>query len=154
MALNTTALDLIPPNFERSHAQALEDAQKVLAASPASGLDGMIGHVMIPGMIDEDDGRPIAMKPKLDILEFWSIIAPELPHVKGLCTQVTSLMHEPFETRKSSDGTPTRPSCSSSLKHRAKVTSSTRFLRTTKACVPERCITAATVRPNRLSRLK
>lgn len=50
---------------------------------------------MIPGMIEEDDGRPIEMKPKLDVLDYWSIISTELPGVKGLCTQVTSFVDEP-----------------------------------------------------------
>ena len=45
---------------------------------------------MIPGMIDEDDDRPVEMKPKLDVLDYWSLISPELPGVKGLCTQVTA----------------------------------------------------------------
>ena len=34
------------------------------------------------------------MKPKLDVLDFWSIIKPELPGVNGLCTQVTAFMDE------------------------------------------------------------
>jgi hypothetical protein len=50
---------------------------------------------MIPGMIAEEDDRPIEMKPKLDVLDFWSIIQPELPGVSGLCTQVTAFMDEP-----------------------------------------------------------
>jgi hypothetical protein len=50
---------------------------------------------MMPGMIEEDDGRPIEMKPKMDVLDFWTIIKPELPGVKGLCTQVTAFMDEP-----------------------------------------------------------
>jgi Mycobacterial methylenetetrahydrofolate reductase len=49
---------------------------------------------MIPGMIAEDDDRPIEMKPKLDVLEFWSLIKPELPGLNGLCTQVTAFMDE------------------------------------------------------------
>ena len=49
---------------------------------------------MIPGMIAEDDDRPVAMKPKLDVLEFWSMIKPELPGIRGLCTQVTAFMDE------------------------------------------------------------
>ena len=62
--------------------------------SADSGLDGRIRHVMIPGMIDEDDDRPVPMKPKLDVLDYWSIIKPELPGVHGLCTQVTAFMDE------------------------------------------------------------
>jgi hypothetical protein len=36
------------------------------------------------------------MKPKLDVLDFWSIIKPELPGVRGLCSQVTAFMDEPM----------------------------------------------------------
>ena len=49
---------------------------------------------MIPGMIAEDDDRPVPMKPKLDVLDFWSIIKPQLPGINGLCTQVTAFMDE------------------------------------------------------------
>jgi hypothetical protein len=49
---------------------------------------------MIPGMIAEEDDRPVAMKPKFDVLDFWSIIKPELPGFNGLCTQVTAFMDE------------------------------------------------------------
>jgi hypothetical protein len=72
----------------------VEDAQKVARFSAESGLDGRIGHVMIPGMIAEEDDRPVPMKPKLDVLDFWSIIRPQLPRVNGLCTQVTAFMDE------------------------------------------------------------
>jgi hypothetical protein len=50
---------------------------------------------MIPGMIEEDSDRPIEMKPKMDVLDFWSIIRPELRGMNGLCTQVTAFMDEP-----------------------------------------------------------
>ncbi|MGK2882589.1 MAG: mycobacterial-type methylenetetrahydrofolate reductase [Mycobacterium sp.] len=94
MPLNTIALELVPPNIEHGTERALEDAHKVLRFSAECGLDGRIGHVMIPGMIDEDDGRPIEMKPKFDVLDFWSIIKPELPEIRGLCTQVTPFLDE------------------------------------------------------------
>jgi hypothetical protein len=94
VTLNTVALELVPPNVERGLEQALEDVRKVLRFSAESGLEGRIGHVMIPGMIEEEDDRPVEMKPKLDALEFWSLIKPELPAVKGLCTQVTAFMGE------------------------------------------------------------
>jgi Mycobacterial methylenetetrahydrofolate reductase len=95
LTLSTVALELVPPNVERGPQQALEDARKVLQFSAESGIEGRFGHVMIPGMIVEDDDRPVEMKPKLDVLEFWSLIKPELPGVKGLCTQVTAFMDEP-----------------------------------------------------------
>jgi hypothetical protein len=94
LTLKTVALELVPPNVERGPQQASEDARKVLQFSAQSGIEGRIGHLMIPGMIAEDDDRPIEMKPKLDVLEFWSLIKPQLPGVKGLCTQVTAFMDE------------------------------------------------------------
>ncbi|WP_237571883.1 mycobacterial-type methylenetetrahydrofolate reductase [Mycolicibacterium lacusdiani] len=95
MALNTIALELVPSNVERGPQFAIDEARKVVALSAESGIEGRIGHVMIPGMIEEDDDRPIEMKPKLDVLDYWSTIKPELPGVRGLCTQVTSFLDEP-----------------------------------------------------------
>ncbi|SOJ55880.1 hypothetical protein MSIMFB_03359 [Mycobacterium simulans] len=94
MTLNTIALELVPPNVDGGKERALEDAQKVVRYSAESGLDGRIRHVMIPGMIAEDDDRPVPMRPRLDVLDFWSIIKPELPGFNGLCTQVTAFMDE------------------------------------------------------------
>lgn len=94
MSLNTIALELVPPNVERGREQAMEDAEKVLRCSSEAGLAGRVRHVMIPGMIEEDSDRPIEMKPKLDVLDFWDMIRPELPGIKGLCTQVTAFMDE------------------------------------------------------------
>ena len=95
VSLNTIALELVPPNVDRGREQALSDAEKVLRCSAEAGVGGRVRHVMIPGMIEEDDDRPLEMKPKLDVLGFWSMIKPELPDVRGLCTQVTAFMDEP-----------------------------------------------------------
>jgi hypothetical protein len=67
----------------------------MLQLSVESGIGGRIRHVMMPGIIAEEDDRPVEMKPKLDVLDFWSIIKPELPGVSGLCTQVTAFSDEP-----------------------------------------------------------
>jgi Mycobacterial methylenetetrahydrofolate reductase len=95
VTLNTIALELVPPNVDGGRERAVEDARKVVQYSAEYGLDGRIRHVMIPGMIAEEDDRPVPMKQKLDVLDFWSIIKPELPGVNGLCTQVTAFMDEP-----------------------------------------------------------
>ena len=94
MPLNTVALELVPPNSDRSPDEVLEEAHKVVQLSAETGLTGRIRHVMIPGMIEEDDDRPIEMKPKLDVLDYWSRISPVLPGMRGLCTQVTAFMNE------------------------------------------------------------
>ncbi|WP_144208948.1 mycobacterial-type methylenetetrahydrofolate reductase [Mycobacterium tilburgii] len=94
MTLNTVALELVPPNVDGGRERALDEARKVLQYSAESGLDGRIRHVMIPGIIAEDDDRPVPMKPKFDVLDFWAVIKPELPGMTGLCTQVTAFMDE------------------------------------------------------------
>jgi Mycobacterial methylenetetrahydrofolate reductase len=103
VTLNTIALELVPPNVEDGRERALEDARKVVRYSAEFGLEGRIRHVMIPGMIAEEDDRPVAMKPKLDVLDFWSIIKPELPEIRGLCTQVTAFMDEASLRRRLAD---------------------------------------------------
>jgi hypothetical protein len=103
VALNTIALELVPPNADRGHEQATEEAHKVRQFAAESGLDGRIGHVMMPGIIEEDEDRPLEMKPKLDVLDFWSIVKPELPAVKGLCTQVTAFSDEPALRQRLTD---------------------------------------------------
>lgn len=98
---NTVALELVPPNTDRTPDERIGEARKVARLCAESGVK--IGHVMIPGMIDEDEGRPVEMKPKLDVLDYWSLISPELPGVRGLCTQVTSFSDEPALRRRLGD---------------------------------------------------
>ncbi|MCV7191553.1 mycobacterial-type methylenetetrahydrofolate reductase [Mycolicibacterium brumae] len=94
MPLRTVALELVPPNTDRGAAAAREEAHKVLRHAAQSGVPGRIGHVMLPAMIPEDDDRPVEMKPKLDVLDFWSTISPVLPGVRAICTQVTAFTDE------------------------------------------------------------
>ncbi len=84
--MNTVALELVPPNLDRGEGAAVAEAQKVARLSVECGIGERLGHVMIPAMIAEDGDRPIEMKPKMDVLPYWSILRPELP-VCGLCTQ-------------------------------------------------------------------
>jgi hypothetical protein len=70
VTLRTIALELVPSNVEHGTQRAVDDAHPVL-------------------------DRPVEMKPKLDVLEFWSAVTPELPGVHGLCTQVTAFTAEP-----------------------------------------------------------
>jgi len=90
--MKTIAFELVPPNIEDGTDKAVEEAHKVLEYSRACGLAGRIRHVMIPGLIAEEDDRPVAMKPKMDTLDFWNIIQPRLEGMAGLCTQVTAFM--------------------------------------------------------------
>ncbi|MPZ62728.1 MAG: hypothetical protein GEU93_15825 [Propionibacteriales bacterium] len=97
--MKTIALEMVPTNVEDGVERAVEEAQKVAERSRACGLANRIQHVMIPGMIAEEDDRPVEMKPKMDTLEFWEAISPELEGVRGLCTQVTAF-HDTEELTK------------------------------------------------------
>lgn len=103
MALNTIALELVPPNRDGGVARAVEDAGKVARYTAEFGLAGRIRHVMIPGLIAEDDDRPTPILPKLDVREYFSILKSELPEIRGLCTQVTAFLGEPALSRRLSD---------------------------------------------------
>jgi len=94
MSMNTIALELVPPNVDLGKEKAVEDAHKALEYAGESGMAGRIRHLMIPGMIEEEDDRPVDMKPKMDTLEFWKTIQPELPGMSALCTQVTAFLDE------------------------------------------------------------
>lgn len=103
MTLNTIALELVPPNVAGGLQRATSDAEKVVRHSSEFGLEGRIRHVMIPGLIEEDDDRPVQIAPKLDVLDFFSILKEQLPEVKGLCTQVTAFTDEPALDQRLSD---------------------------------------------------
>ncbi len=94
MNMNTIAFELVPPNIDDGKEKAVEEAHKVLEYSREGGMPGRIGHVMIPGLIEEEEDRPVEMKPKMDPLDFWNTIQPELPGMSALCTQVTAFMKE------------------------------------------------------------
>ncbi len=103
MALNTVAFELVPSNVERGPQYAVDEARNLVEFVAASGIGDRLGHVMIPGMIVEDDDRPIEMKPKLDVLDFWNIVKPELGDIRGLCTQVTAFSDEPTLRQRLTD---------------------------------------------------
>lgn len=103
MTLNTVALELVPPNLDRGPEHPIEEAHKVLRLAAECGIEGRIRHILMPGMIAEEDDRPIEMKPKLDVLDFWKAIRPELPGMAGLCTQVTAFSDEPTLRRRLDD---------------------------------------------------
>ena len=101
MPFNTVAYELVPANVDRSADERIEEARKTMKF--AAETDIHIGHIMIPGMIDEDAGRPVEMKPKLDVLDYWNLVSPEMPGVRGLCTQVTSFLDDATLRRRLSD---------------------------------------------------
>jgi len=89
MPFNTIALEFVPPAVEDGARKAAEEANIVLERSRECGIEGQIRHLMIPGMIDEEEDRPVPMRPRMDPLDVWKAVKPEVPDMSGLCTQVT-----------------------------------------------------------------
>ncbi len=92
--MTRTALEFVPPNLDAGKERAVEEAHKIRDRSRECGIEGKIDHLMIPGMIVEDPDRPVEMKPKMDPLDTWKAASPELPGMRGLCTQVTAFLDE------------------------------------------------------------
>ncbi|NYH77862.1 hypothetical protein FHR84_001176 [Actinopolyspora biskrensis] len=88
--METIALELVPPDQDGGVESAVEEGRKVAESCRTSGLGDRIQHLMIPGLIAEDDDRPVEIKQKMDTLDFWHAVRPEIGDVKGLCTQVTA----------------------------------------------------------------
>lgn len=88
--MQTIALELVPPDLDGGVEKAVEEGRKVAENARATGLTDRIRHLMIPGIIAEDDDRPVEIKPKMDVLDFWKTVRPEVGNVNALCTQVTA----------------------------------------------------------------
>lgn len=88
--MQTIALELVPPDLDGGVDKAVEEGRKVAENARATGLTDRIRHLMIPGIIAEDDDRPVEIKPKMDVLDFWKTVRPEVGDVNALCTQVTA----------------------------------------------------------------
>lgn len=99
-AMHTIALEFVPPKQEEGEAKAIEEARQVVALADACGMGGRIGHLMIPGMIEEDPDRPVEMAPRMDPLDVWNAVRAEVPQMNGLCTQVTAFMDEKQLTKR------------------------------------------------------
>ncbi|CAA9500750.1 MAG: hypothetical protein AVDCRST_MAG45-1293, partial [uncultured Solirubrobacterales bacterium] len=83
--METDAFELVPTHLEAGTERAAAEGRKLAEQCRASGLDGQIRHVMVPGMIAEDGDRPVEMRPRMDTLDFWRAVSPELDAVSGLC---------------------------------------------------------------------
>ncbi|MBA0124859.1 hypothetical protein H0B56_04820 [Haloechinothrix sp. YIM 98757] len=93
--MNTIALELVPPDLDGGVDKAVEEGRKVAENARATGMTERIKHLMIPGIIAEDDDRPVEIRPKMDTLDFWNTVRPEIGDVQGLCTQVTAFHDKP-----------------------------------------------------------
>lgn len=88
--MSTVALELVPPDLEGGEQKAREEAEKIKTLMSETGLEGRINALLIPGMIAEDDDRPVPLRPKMDPLDTWRAVKPHLPEMACYMTQVTA----------------------------------------------------------------
>ena len=81
--MKTVALEFVPPAIVDGVEKAREEVLKALDLARQAGVADQIGHLMIPGMIEEDPDRPVALKPRLDPLETWQAVRGVAPQLKG-----------------------------------------------------------------------
>lgn len=91
--MHTVALELVPPVLDSGEQGAVRAATTAIERCRAQGLAGRVGHVLIPGIIPEDPTRPVALDPRMDVLDFWQAVRQSFDGVAGLCAQVTVFDH-------------------------------------------------------------
>lgn len=88
-ALETVVLELVPPELAAGRERAVQETGTAAELCRCHGLTERVRHVLMPGLIAEDSGRPVPMTPRMDVLDFWAVVRPSFGAVSGLCTQVT-----------------------------------------------------------------
>jgi len=92
--MNTVALEFVPPTLEDGPGRIAEELEKAMEFATAFGMAERVGHLMIPGMIEEDADRPVPLKPRFEPVETWELARAATPGLRGICTQVTAFLDE------------------------------------------------------------
>jgi len=87
--MGTVALEFVPPDRARGAEHAVRGAERVRELLASAGLLARVNALLIPGMIPEDDDRPIPLAEKLDVLEVHRATRAALP-LRNIVTQVTA----------------------------------------------------------------
>ncbi|WP_137725746.1 mycobacterial-type methylenetetrahydrofolate reductase [Prescottella subtropica] len=89
-SLHTVALELVPPELSAGRERAVAEARSAAELCRRHGLDRQVRHVMLPGIVAEDAGRPVPVTPRMDVADFWEVVDDVFTGaVSGLCAQVT-----------------------------------------------------------------
>lgn len=98
--MSTVALEFVPPDLENGHQLAQEEAGKITELFRETGLEGRVNSLLVPGMIAEDPDRPVALRPKMDPLDLWKAVKPQLGNMTCMVTQVTAFHKEAALTER------------------------------------------------------
>lgn len=86
----TVALEFVPPDLEGGPERAQQEAGEVAEGLRAAGLEGRVNALLVPGMIAEEEDRPVPLRPKMDPLDVCRAVAGALPGLECIVTQVTA----------------------------------------------------------------
>ena len=85
------ALEFVPPNVSDGPDKAAEEAAKVKELFQTTGITDRVDTLMIPGLIDEDPDRPVALEKKMDPMDVFKAAKGSLP-LDCIVTQVTPFL--------------------------------------------------------------
>ena len=91
--MSTVALEFVPPLEKGGVKKAKDEARKVKDLLSEFNISDQVNSVIIPGIIEEDPDRPVALEKKMDPLDTWLAIRDELP-LSCTVTQVTAFHSE------------------------------------------------------------
>lgn len=87
--MSTIALELVPPVVEGGPESARAEAARARELLAKSGLSDRVNSLLIPGMIAEEEDRPVPLAERMDPLEVRRATAETLP-LRCIVTQVTA----------------------------------------------------------------
>ncbi len=87
--MGTVALELVPPSVKDGAEKAKEEAQKAKGRLEEAGIADRVNSLLIPGLIAEEEDRPVALDEKMDPLDVRRATEEELP-LSPIVTQVTA----------------------------------------------------------------
>jgi len=89
----------VPPDLTDGPAHARDTAAKLRELLEQEGILERIDALLLPGMIQEDDDRPLPLAPKMDVLDLYQEVRDTLP-MQAIVTQVTAFSsHEALDAR-------------------------------------------------------
>lgn len=91
--MSTVALEFVPPIADGGVEKAQEEANKVKQLLVKHNIDDQVNSLIIPGIIEEDPDRPVALQKKLDPMDTWKAVRDILP-LECRVTQVTAFHSE------------------------------------------------------------
>jgi hypothetical protein len=86
--LKTIALELVPPVTTKPGFSPEQEACRIRGLLREAGLDRRVNTILVPQLVAEDDGRPVALHDRMDPLDLRLTFGKHLPY-SYILSQVT-----------------------------------------------------------------